>query len=33
MRYLIDTHVIIWLAKDSGELPKNIKERVSKAMR
>jgi len=25
MRYLIDTHVIIWLAKDSFELPKRIK--------
>jgi len=26
MKYLIDTHVIIWLAKDSIELPQHIKE-------
>jgi len=25
MKYLIDTHVIIWLAKDAHELPKSIK--------
>jgi len=28
MRYLVDTHVIIWLAKDSYELPKSIKELI-----
>ncbi|MCL2501427.1 MAG: type II toxin-antitoxin system VapC family toxin [Defluviitaleaceae bacterium] len=26
MKYLIDTHVIIWLAINSFELPKNIKD-------
>jgi len=26
MRYLIDTHVIIWLAINSSELPEEIKE-------
>ena len=26
MRYLIDTHVVVWLAKDSIELPLKIKE-------
>jgi len=26
MNYLIDTHVIIWLAIDSSELPQNIKK-------
>jgi len=30
MRYLIDTHVIIWLAKDSTELPKSIKELIER---
>jgi len=28
MRYLIDTHVIIWLAINSFELPKGIKELI-----
>jgi len=28
MRYLIDTHVIIWLAKNSHEVPKRIKELI-----
>ena len=28
MRYLIDTHVIIWLATDSYELPESIKELI-----
>jgi len=28
MRYLVDTHVIIWLAIDSSELPKVIKELI-----
>lgn len=28
MRYLLDTHVIIWLAKDSLELPRGVKELV-----
>jgi len=28
MRYLIDTHVIIWLAKDSCELPKSIRKLI-----
>jgi len=26
MNYLLDTHIIIWLAKDSDELPRKIKE-------
>jgi PIN domain nuclease of toxin-antitoxin system len=28
MRYLIDTHVIIWLAINSSELPEGIKELI-----
>ena len=28
MRYLIDTHVIIWLAINSSELPKGVKELI-----
>ena len=28
MRYLLDTHVAIWLAKDSDELPDRVKELV-----
>ena len=28
MKYLIDTHVIIWLAINSFELPKDIKELI-----
>ena len=28
MKYLIDTHVIIWLAKDSFEIPMSIKELI-----
>jgi len=28
MKFLLDTHVIIWLAKDSYELPKAIKELI-----
>ena len=28
MKYLLDTHVIIWLAQDSPELPIKIKELV-----
>jgi len=28
MKYLLDTHVIIWLAKGSDELPQNIKELI-----
>ena len=28
MRYFIDTHVIIWLAINSSELPKGIKELI-----
>ena len=28
MNYLIDTHVIIWLANDSYELPKKIKQLI-----
>ena len=28
MKYLIDTHVIIWLAKNSHEVPRRIKELI-----
>ena len=28
MKYLIDTHVIIWLAINSFELPKRVKELI-----
>ena len=30
MRYLIDTHVIIWLAVNAHELPKGIKELIER---
>ena len=31
MRYLLDTHVIIWLAENSNNLPLNIKEIVAQS--
>ena len=31
MKYLLDTHVVIWLAKDSPELPIGIKELVKQS--